>query len=92
MPQCRSAIGPRTARVDTFPTRLGAGLGERPPEPGITTLHTHPTSDGPQRSGFSLGDVSCVLSTGTSLAVYDKSVAMRIRPDDSSEHCPSCSR
>ncbi|MFN7642277.1 MAG: hypothetical protein ACK5PW_04190 [Burkholderiales bacterium] len=68
--------------VDTFPTRLGAGFGERPPEPGITTLHTHPTSDRPQLSGFSLGDVSCVLSTGTSLAVYDNGVAMRIRLDD----------
>jgi hypothetical protein len=68
--------------VQTFPTRLGAGFGERPTGPQSTILHTHPTHSPGTLSGFSLGDVTCVLSTGTSLAVYDNGVAMRIRLDD----------
>jgi hypothetical protein len=75
------ALG-RDRSVGTFPTRLGAGFGERPPGPQMTTLHTHPTHRGTRPSGFSLADVSCALSTGTSVALYDNGVGMRIRLDE----------
>jgi hypothetical protein len=68
--------------VRLFPARLGAGLGKRPPAPGITNAHVHPTHRQPTQSGFSLEDVAALQQTGTPLAVYDNGVAMRMSLGD----------
>jgi hypothetical protein len=68
--------------VQTFPARLGAGLGKRPTEPEVTNVHLHPTHRQPTLSGYSLGDITVLLQNATPLALYDNGVALRVSLGD----------